>query len=66
MSEEARTPREYAQKSEAHARKVLAAYRHSLKLANKHRELADENAGTSLRAINDAKRVMSENGWTEE
>lgn len=60
------TLKEWASQSEAHARTALRAYRNSLKHARLARAEADADAIRALENINDAKRVMFENGWTEE
>jgi hypothetical protein len=65
MSELA-TLKEWASQSEAHARTALQAYRNSLRHARLARADADADATRALENINEAKRIMFENGWTEE
>jgi hypothetical protein len=60
------TLKEWASQSEEHARTALRAYRHSLRTARAMRAEADADAARALENINEAKRVMFENGWTEE
>lgn len=65
MTDEPQTVREYAQQSERHARRMLKAQRHHLNLVRWARAEAQEDVTDALTRINDTKRVMLENGWTE-
>lgn len=63
---EAKTPREYAEQSEAHARKVVKAYRHALNTTRAIIAAQEIKLATDLEALNTAKQVMYEQGWGEE
>lgn len=66
MEAQVSNAREYAGNSEKHAQLLIRAYRHSLKRAHQAIKEAEGDAQRALSAINAAKRVIYENGWTDE